>query len=142
MNRRVLKSGLALLLLPFNCLIVRRKFQADAVDAVSLICGCGVPFPFENMAQVSAAVGTDNLGSFHTPRAVGVASHGTRDAVKVRGPAAAGLELVVGLVQRSFTASTGVDTVIREELVVLSGARSLGALLPQDSELLCNELVT
>lgn len=94
-------------------------------------------FPLENVPEMAAAVGADNLGPRHAKGVVLVARHRAGDAVKVGRPATARLELVVGLVQRRITASAGVDTRVGEELVVLAREGRLGALLSEDAELLC-----
>ena len=118
-----------------NNLILRREVDAHAVDAVALVRGRGVALALEDVAQVPTAVGTDDLGAPHAKGAVGVAGDGPRDAVKVRRPAAARLELVVGRVQRRLAAGAGVDACVGEELVVLAGPRGLSALLTEDAEL-------
>ena len=93
-------------------------------------------FALEDVAEMAAAVGADDLGPRHAEGVVLMARHGAGDAVKVCWPATARLELVVGLVQRRLTAGAGVDTRVGEELVVLAREGRLGALLPEDAELL------
>lgn len=97
----------------------------------------GIALALEDVAEVAAAVGADDLGPGHAEGAVLMAGHGAWDAVKISGPAAARLELVVGFVQRRAAAGTGIDTLVRVVLVVSAGARALCALLPEDPELLC-----
>lgn len=89
----------------------------------------------ENVAQVAAAVGANDLNALHTQRVVDVALDGTGEAVKVGGPAAAGLELVRGLVERRLATGTAVDTGFGKVLVVLAGEGHLGALFTQNAEL-------
>ena len=116
--------------------VIGREIQADAVDAVTLVGGRGESLALEDVAEMAAAIGADDLGAGHAPGAVLVARDSAWDAVKVGRPAAARLELVVGLVQRRITAGAGVDTRVGEELVVLAREGRLGALLPEDAELL------
>lgn len=51
------------------------------------------------MAQMPAAIRTDDLGALHAERAVRVPFDGSRQGIEVGGPAAAGLELVRGAVE-------------------------------------------
>lgn len=96
-----------------------------------------VPFALEDMTQVAAAVGADNLDAQHAQRTVRVPGDGAGDAVVVGGPATAGLELVVRLVQWCIAAGAGVDARLRCVLVILAGAGRLGSLFSEDAELLC-----
>jgi len=96
-----------------------------------------VPFALEDVAQVAAAVGAHDLGARHAQGAVFVAGHGAWDAIEVGRPAAARLELVVGLVERGVAPGTVVDALVGEVLVVLSREGALGAFLPEHPELLC-----
>lgn len=89
------------------------------------------------MAQMATAVGADNFGARHAKSTVLVASDGSGDAVKVGGPAATRLELVIGPVKRCAASCTGVDTFRRVVLVELACARCLSALLSQDAKLFC-----
>ena len=68
-----------------------------------------------------------------------MAGDGAGDAVEVRGPATAGLEFVVGLVQRCVAGGAGVDARRRLVLVVLACEGGFGALFSEDAELLCQE---
>jgi hypothetical protein len=65
---------------------------------MSLIRWRLVAFSFKDMTQMPTTVAADNLRSRHAEVAVGVSGHRARDGVKVRRPAAAGLEFVVGFV--------------------------------------------
>lgn len=127
------QSRFALLGLAF----VLGKVEADAVDAVALVGRGGMALALEDVAEVAAAVAADNLGAGHAERAVLVARHGAGDAVVVGRPAAAGLELVVGLVEGRVAAGAGVDARLRAVFVVLARAGTLGTLFAQDAELLC-----
>ena len=87
------------------------------------------------MAQVAATRTADDLGATHAEGAVGMARHGAGDAVEVRGPAAAGLELVAGFVERRGTGGARVDARGRHVFVVGAGEGRLGAFLAEDAEL-------
>lgn len=129
-------SSLALSILgALDRLFLGGEVQTDAVDTVTLICGCGVALSLKYMTKMAAAVGADDLSSAHAQSAVFMACNGTRDAVKVCRPATARLELVIGLVDWGFTPSTGVDSRLWHVLVVLSRKGGFGALLSQNTEL-------
>lgn len=83
---RTIGLGLALL---GHGLVIGRKLQADAVNAVSFVGRRIVTLAFEDVTEMATAVGADNLGAGHAHRAVLMPSHGARQAVKVAGPAAA-----------------------------------------------------
>lgn len=131
-------SSLALLgLTLIHRLILGRKLEANAVDAVPLVGGGRVAFALEYVPEVAAAVGADDLDAGHAQRSVLVPGHGAGDAVEVGGPPAARRELVARLVQWGVAAGAGVDSRLGRVLVELAGARSLCALFTQDAELLC-----
>ena len=92
--------------------------------------------PLKDVTQVAAAVGAHNLGAAHPQRAVLVAGHGSGDAVKVGGPAAARLELLLRLVQGRGASGARVDTFLWVVLVELAGAGGFGSLFTEDAELL------
>lgn len=94
------------------------------------------PFALEHMSQVSATVAAHDFGPDHAKRAVLVPCHGTWQAVKVGRPAAPGIELVRGLVQRGVAPGAGVDAGRGVVLVEFAGAGGFGALLAKDAELL------
>lgn len=96
----------------------------------------GKALALEDMAQVTPTVGTHNLGPHREERAVLVAHHGTGDAVKVGGPAAAAAELVRGLVEGGLAAGTGVHALGGVVLVEFTCAGGFGAFFTQDTELL------
>lgn len=102
---------------------------------MSLIRGRRVPLALEDMAQVTTTVGAHNLDALHAESAIGVSCDGAGDAVKVRGPSAARLEFVVGLVDRRVAPRAGVDAVVGEELVVFAGVRGFSAFVAEDAEL-------
>ena len=87
------------------------------------------------MSQVSAASRAHNLRPGHAKRSVGVPCDGAGDVVEVRGPSAAGLELMVGFVEGCVAAGAGVDTLAGHVLVVDAGVGSFGALFAEDAEL-------
>ena len=94
-----------------------------------------VPLPLEYMSQVTPAVAAYDLCPGHAERAVGVSCDGAGNVVVVRGPAAAGLELMVGFVERRVAGSAGVDALVGHVLVVLAGEGGFGALFTNDAEL-------
>lgn len=118
-------------------LVLGRKAQADAVDAVTLVSGRVVALALEHMSEMATAAGAHDLGACHAKGAVLVADDGAGDAVKVGGPPAPGAELVAGLVQRRVAAGAAVDALLGVMLVVGARARGLGALFTEDTELLC-----
>ena len=99
------------------------------------IGGRGKPFAFENMAEMSAAAGADNLGPGHAKAPVLVPRNSTGNAVKVGRPSATRLELLASPVQRSGTGGAGVDTFLGVVLVIFSRARWLSAFFSKDPEL-------
>ena len=103
---------------------------------MSLIGRSGETLSLEYVAQMTTTVGAHNLCPGHAKGAVLVPGDSSGDAVKVGRPAAAGAELVVGLVQRSIASGAGVDALLRVVLVKLASSGSLCTLLPQDTELL------
>lgn len=109
-------------------LVVGGKVQANTVDAVSLVGRCVEAFALENMAEMTAAVGAYNFRTQHAECAIFVSGNSSRDAVKVGGPTASRLELVVGFVEGSLATGAGVDSLGRVVLVKGSGARGLSAL--------------
>jgi hypothetical protein len=64
-----------------------------------------------------------------------VPGHGTWKAVEICRPAAAGLELVVGFVERSIAAGASVDALVGIMLVVFAGEWGFSALLSEDAKL-------
>lgn len=56
-------------------------------------------------------VTTHNLRPLHPKRTIREPLHSTRNRIEVCGPAAAGLELVVGFVEGRVAAGTGIDAV-------------------------------
>jgi hypothetical protein len=126
-------SGLRL-----HCLLVLCKLQTNTVHAMPLICRRRIPLTLENMTQMTPAVTTHNLRPLHPKRAIRVSGHRTGDRVKVRRPAAPGLEFMRGLVERGIAAGASVDALGRGMGVVFACVRGLCAFLAQDAELFCS----
>lgn len=103
---------------------------------MALISRSGVPLALENVTEMTTTVGANNLSTLHTESAVGVPGDSTGHSIEESRPAAARLELVVGLVEGSLTASTGVDTLRRHVLVKIAAVGGLGTLFAEDAELL------
>lgn len=110
--------------------------------AMTLVSRSRIALSLEDVTKMTTTVGADNLGTLHAKGTVGVSGYSTRDGVEEGRPAAARLELVVGLVKRSFAASAGVDTLGGHVLVKVATVGCLGALFAEDAELLCWELVS
>lgn len=130
----ITSPGLILLL---NHLVLRRKLQADAVHTMALIRRHRESLALENMTQVAAAVGADNLGSDSAEASVLVPGDGAGDAVEIRRPAAARVELVRCLVERRVACSAGVGALLGVVLIKLSSAGGFGALFSENPELRC-----
>jgi hypothetical protein len=105
---------------------------------VTLVGGGRVSLALENVTEMTTTVGADDLSALHTESAVGVSGHSTRDGIEESGPSAARLELVIGLVERSIAAGTGVSTLRGHVLVKVAAVGRLGALFAEDAELLCS----
>lgn len=115
--------------------IVLAEFEADAVDTMPLVGRCRVALALEDMAQMAAAVRTDNLRAGHAQRAIGVARHRAGNGIEEGGPAAAGFELVARLVEGRTTSGAVIDARRGHMLVVFPGIWGLGALLSEHAEL-------
>jgi hypothetical protein len=96
-----------------------------------------ISLALENVTEMATTVGADNLSALHAESSVSVSGNGTGDGIEESRPAAARLELVVGLVERSLAASTGVDALRRHVLVKVAAVGRLGALFAENAELLC-----
>lgn len=86
------------------------KVDADAVDAVPLVCGRSVTLALENMAEMTSTVAAHNFGSCHTERPVLMSRYSARNSVEERRPATSTLELVRSLIQGRLAANACVDT--------------------------------
>lgn len=89
------------------------------------------------MAQVTAAVGADNLSPDGAEASVLVPGDGAGDAVEIRRPAAARVELVRCLVDRRVACSTTVGALLGVVLVKLSSARGFSSFFSENPELRC-----
>lgn len=103
-----------------------------------VVGGVIMSFSLEDMPKVAAAVGATNLCAAHAERVVLNPLHRSRDGVKEGRPSAERCELGVGSVQRRVAPGALVDTGHLMP-VVLTGMRSLGALLAQNPELFCTK---
>lgn len=88
------------------------------------------------MAEMASTVTADDLGTLHAKCIVHMSLHGTGNRVKVSGPAAAGLELVISGVKRRVTPGAVVHALGRMVFIILASTGGLGALLAKDAELL------
>jgi len=89
------------------------------------------------MTEMTSTVAADDLGPLHAKCVIDVSLYSTRDRIIVGGPAAAGLELVLGRIERCVTPGAVIHALCRMVCIVLASAGGLGALLAKDSELLC-----
>jgi hypothetical protein len=121
--------GLALLLLV--------EPYAHAIDAMPLVRGRRIALTLEDVAEVAAAGGADDLGAVHAERAVGAAHDGARHGIEEGRPAAAAAELVRGAVQRRAAAGARVGALRGEVLVQGTREGGFGAAFAQDAELFC-----
>ena len=96
-----------------------------------------ISLPFKHMTQMAPAVRAHDLCPLHPQRTIRVASHGSRNVVEVRRPAAARLELLLRSVQWRVAGCAGVDAAFRHVFVKFAGKGGLGSLLPEDAELIC-----
>ena len=97
-------------LAPISYWVILRKLQADAVDAVPLICWCTIALSFEDMTKVAATVAANNLRPLHAESTVCMSRDCARDRVIICWPATARLEFVIGFVEWSVATSARVDT--------------------------------
>ena len=94
-----------------------------------------IPLPLEHMPQVPSTITTHNLRPCHSERAVSMPRHGPRDRVEVRGPPAAGLEFVVGFVERGVAGGAGVDAGVGLVFVERVREGRFRAFFAEDAEL-------
>jgi hypothetical protein len=119
-------------------LVLWAEVDTDAVHAMSLILRVVELFALEDVPQMSSAVVAHNL----RPPTVRSLFDGTGEGVPEGGPPAAGIELVVRFVERRIAALAGVDAGFRVVLIEWAGTGVFGALLAEDSELLCAMLAS
>lgn len=103
---------------------------------MTLIGGRGISLALEDMPQMAPAIRTHNLDPLHAKGAIGMSGDGAGDGVEEGGPAAAGLELVLGGVEGCVAAGAGVDAFGGHVFVVFADKGGFGALLAEDAELL------
>ena len=96
-----------------------------------------ISLSLEHMTQMTAAVTAHNFGALHTQRAVRVPLHRPRHRVKIRWPAATGLELVRRFVEWGVATRAGVDALRGVVFVEFAREGGFGAFLAEDFELLC-----
>ena len=94
-----------------------------------------IPLPLEHMPQMSSTPRTHNLRPFHPKSAIHIPLHGAGDAVEIRRPAAPGLELLVGGVERGVAGGAVVGACGRHVFVVGAGEGGFGAFFAEDAEL-------
>lgn len=104
---------------------------------MALIRGRRESLALENMTQVTAAIGADNLSSDGAEASVLVPGDGAGDAVEIRRPAAARAELLCCLVKRRVACGASVGALLGVVLVKLSSARGFSSLFSENPELLC-----
>src|SRR5262249_19027763 len=115
------------------------ELEGDGVHAVAQAGGLGAVV--EDVAEVSAAAGAEDLGALHAVGAVGVlVDVGGVKGLEEAGPAGAGVELGVALEERQAAEAADVDAV---ELVVgeVAAEGRLGALGEDDLGLVGGELL-
>src|SRR6185295_13426695 len=103
--------------------------QRDRVDAVA-VAGGGAVAVGEDVPEVGAAVGAAHLDPLHPVRGVLDVLHGVGDRLVEARPAAAGVELGVGLEQHVLAGLAAVDT-LGLGVGVLAHEGALGAGLAQ-----------
>lgn len=97
-----------------------------------------VALALEDMAEMRSAAAAQDLGARHKHGPVAVLGDGAGDALKEGRPAAAAVELGRAAIDRRAARSAPIDALLRM-VVVLTGARGVGALLAQHAELLGRE---
>lgn len=95
---------------------------------MSLICWCWEPLALEDMPEVTATVGADNLSPQHAQGSILVSCYSARDAVKIGGPSATRFELVICPVERRMAPSARIDSLFRIVFVKFSRTRWLSPL--------------
>ena len=83
-----------------------------------------------------ATVVAYDLGPHHAQTGIRLLSDSIGKCVPESWPSAAGVELVVGFVERCVAACAAVYTGVRVVLVEFTGARHFSTLLAEDAELL------
>ena len=96
------------------------ELQAHTIHAMSFIRRRRITFSLEHMSQMPSAIAAHNLRSFHPKRPIYMPRHCARHSVKESRPAAAGLEFLVGGIERSTAGGAGVDAGGRVVFVVVA----------------------
>lgn len=109
---------------------VRDKAHRKGIDAVTGIFG-GKTLPFEDVAEMTSAVGAHDLHSFHTERMVGVADDSAGYFIVEGRPATTAVEFVGGAVERRIAAPANVGA-CRFVIPIFAGKGMLSALLGDD----------
>lgn len=102
-----------------------------------LILGVSKSLPFEDVPKMPSAVVAYDLRPHHAQPRIRLLTNSVRERIPERRPSTPRVELVVGFVEGRVAAGAGVDAGVGVVLVEFAGARSFGALLAQDAELLC-----
>lgn len=126
-----------LLLLACRPALFIMKRQTDGIDTMPLIRRRVVTLTLEHMAQVPAAVSTDDLRPLHAERAVCMSGDGAGNAVEIGWPSTARFEFMVGGVERRVASGAVVATARRLVLVVLASEGGFGAFFSENAELFC-----
>jgi len=116
--------------------IILIKLQTNTIDTMPLIRRRRISLPLKHMSQMPSTITAHNLDPLHAKRLIRVAGDSSRHGIEKSRPTAAGLELVVGFVERGLAAGAGVDAGGRGVFVVLASEGGFGALLAEDAELL------
>lgn len=111
------------------------KPQTNTIHTVTLIGRGRIPFTLEDMTKMASTVAAGNFRALHTKGAVHMSLYSTGNRVKIGRPATAGLELVIGLVQRCVAAGAVINTRGRGVGVIFTSSRALCPLLAEDPEL-------
>lgn len=109
-------------------LVVLLEANCNTIDTMSLVCRGWEAFSFEDMALMASAAAAGDLNTLHAKGSVDVAVDGARDSVVEGRPAAARLELRLGLVEGLTAASASVDTTRGVVFVVFSCPSHLRSL--------------
>src|SRR5690606_13198623 len=122
----------------FMLLVFRFKIYAGRVHAVAL-SGLGGAV-IKDVAQMTAAVGAEDLGADHPETPVLDIFNAALDGVVKAGPAAGALELLVALEQFRITGGTAVFSV-GEVKVIFSGMRRFSSFLSKYTVLILRQLL-
>jgi len=102
---------------------------------MSLVSRGLIAFTFEHMPQMPTTFTANNLRPGHAKCAVRVASHSSWNGIEEGRPSAAGLEFVVGFVERRITGGAIVGSFSWQVFIVFPGEWSFGTLFADYAEL-------